>query len=195
MRAKLARWRHRVQGRTSLYQFYATIHANTCEDCLARHGHIFASSEETPDLPIHEGCRCELLEFPVSELGHFRPKGKTMQAKANRERHRRRLMASLAEALERGDPDEDILQWAAQALSIEVYLPEIESFCHTHHPRLKANPSLSRELRDRFLKAYRYKYQDDRYSMMPERMKAERTDYGLATIKALFAEHLADDPP
>lgn len=194
MRAKLERWRHRVRGRTSLFQFYATVHANTCEDCLAHHGHIFTSSEATPDLPIHEGCRCELLEFPVSEVSHFRTKGKTMRTKADRERHRRRLMASLADALERGDPDENVLQWAAQALAIEVYLPEIESFCRAHHDRLRANPQLARELRDRFLKAYRYKYQDDRYSMMPERMKAERTDYGLATIKALFAEHLADAP-
>lgn len=193
MRTKLERWRHRVQGRTSLLQFYATVHATTCADCLARHGQIYASSEETPELPVHEGCRCELLEFPVSELDHFRAKGKTMRTKADRELHRRQLMASLAQALEREDPAEDVLEWAVQALSIEVYLPEIEAFCDTHHERLQADSDLARELRDRFLKAYRYKYQDDRYGSMPERMKAERTDHGLATIKDLFAQHLPDD--
>ena len=192
MRAKLERWRHRVQGRTSLFQFYATVHVATCDECLARHGQIYVSPEETPELPLHEGCRCELLEFPVGELDHFRAKGKTMRSKAERELQRRRLMAGLAAALERGDPDEDVIGWAAQALAIEVYLPEIESFCDTHHRQLKANPALSRELRDRFLKAYRYKYQDDRYGAMPERMKAERTDHGLATIKDLFAPHLPD---
>lgn len=193
MRTKLERWRHRIQGRSSLFQFYATVHATTCEDCLARHGQIFESSEATPDLPLHEGCRCELLEFPVSELGHFRSQGVAMKAKAGRELERRRLMAALAHALERGDSTEDVLQWAAQALAIEVYLPEIETFCHAHRERLQAAPELTRELRDRFLKAYRYKYQDDRYAAMPERMKAERTDHGLATIRDLFDEHLPDD--
>ena len=192
MRAKLERWRHRVQGRTSLFQFYATVHATTCVECLARHGQIYASSEEIPQLPLHEGCRCELLEFPVGELDHFRAKGKTMRTKAERELQRRRLMTALADALERGDPAEDVLDWAAQALAIEVYLPEIESFCDTHQRQLHANPDLSRELRDRFLKAYRYKYQGDRYGAMPERMKAERTDHGLATIKELFAQHVPD---
>lgn len=192
MRATLERWRHRVHGRTSLFQFYATIHATTCTECLSRHGQVYATSEETPELPIHEGCRCELLEFPLSELDHFRAKGKTMRTKAERELQRRRLMTALADALERGDPDEDVIGWAVQALAIEVYLPEIESFCDTHHRQLNANPDLSRELRDRFLKAYRYKYQDDRYDAMPERMKAERTDHGLATIKELFADHVPD---
>lgn len=192
MRSRLQRWRHRVQGRTSLFQFYATVHAVTCEDCLTRHGRIFESAKEAPDPPLHEGCRCELLEFPVSELDHFRAKGNAMRAKAEREGERRRLMEALADALERGDSADDVLQWAAQALTIEVYLPEIEAFCHTHRQRLQAAPDLARELRDRFLKAYRYKYQDDRYSSMPERMKAERTDYGLATIRDLFAEHLDD---
>ena len=194
MRATLQRWRHRVQGRTSLFQFYATVHAATCEDCLLRHGQIFPSPDETPDLPLHEGCRCELLEFPVQKLTHYQSQGKTMRTKADRELQRRRLMTTMAEALERGDPSEDVLQWAAQALSIEVYLPEIEAFCRTHPDRLSADPDLARELRDRFLRAYRYKYQDDRYRAMPERMKAERTDHGLQTIRALFAEHLPDDP-
>lgn len=193
MRSKLQRWRHRVQGRTSLFQFYATVHAATCEDCLARHGQIFHSLDDTPELPLHEGCRCELLEFPVSELDHFRSKGNTMQNKADRELQRRRLMESMADALERDDSIDDILQWATQALSIDIYLPEIEAFCQIHRQRLQAAPDLARELRDRFLKAYRYKYQDDRYGAMPERLKAERTEHGLATIKELFAEHLPDD--
>lgn len=192
MRTKLARWRHRVQGRTSLLQFYATVHAATCEECLIHHGRIYASSEDAPALPIHAGCRCELLEFPVKELGHFRTKGATMRAKADRERQRRRLMTALTNALQQGDASiADICQWADQALALDVYLPEIEALCHTHRERLRADPDLARELRDRFLKAYRYKYQDDRYSSMPERMKAERTDHGLQTIRALFGDHLS----
>lgn len=43
-----------------MYEWSSILDDNTCEDCEALDGEIFAS-DEVPDFPQHAGCRCDLI--------------------------------------------------------------------------------------------------------------------------------------
>jgi len=113
-----------------------------------------------------------------------------MREKARQELLRRRLFSRASEALSRS-PDE-ALSLFGQAAEIEIYLEEIEELCRRHAGDLRASPELSRKLRDLFLKAYRYKYDREKYSHMPEGMRSARREHGLRVIRELFGDFASE---
>lgn len=114
-----------------------------------------------------------------------------MRTKAEEELERRRLMGEAVEVLQRSDEQahEEALSLFKQALQFNVYLSDIEDLCRERGELLRTSPRLTRRLCDLFSRAYRFKYDRDRYRHMPERMRAERRTHGLKTIRELFAAY------
>lgn len=191
MSVRMRRWLYRIRGRTSLLHYYATIHAKTCEQCLNHHGRIYEEPEPGATPPLHAGCRCELLEFPVKELETYRERGARMKETARQELERRQLFREARDAWALRDEDgrSKALALFERAASIDVYLQEIEAFCQECEKALRASPESTRELRNLFLNAYRHKHDRERYVHMPERMRAERREHGLVTIRRLFQQY------
>ncbi|GEM_PF-1021177 len=189
MNGFLARWR-RTSRRPSgvLYQYYATIHPETCGVCLDHHGRILErpEGEETP--PLHPGCRCSLLEFSAGELEYYREQERRMRGRAQEELRRRRLFREGEEALARGD-FEGALARFRESVQIDVFTSDVEHLCRGESPRgaLESAPEVAQQLRDLFVRAYRWKHDLPKYRHMPERMRLERRDHGLRVIRELFA--------
>lgn len=176
----------------ALYQYYATVHYLTCEQCLRRHGEIFHSLDLAP--PLHEGCRCSYLKFKPTELNYYKEKSTRMKAKAEQELKRRGLFWQAAKLL-RSEPKKALELFQAAA-AIEVYLPEIEKLCQRNlHSVLRSNlpddPDLAKELQRIFINGYQDKFIKDKYQHMPEGMRWARESWGVKWIKELFGDALA----
>jgi len=107
-----------------------------------------------------------------------------MKERAQLELKRRSLFRRAGEVLDQS-PDE-ALSLFEEAVQIEIYLSEIEALCREHEEALRASTEIARKLRDLFLSAYREKFDREKYSHMPERMRSARLSHGLAAIKELF---------
>jgi hypothetical protein len=189
MSTRLHRWRYRLQGRGSLYQYYATIHPETCEVCLRRHGEIYGDVPQEERPPLHPECRCALLEFPVEDLKRHEERGVRMKEKARRELLRRELFRRASAALERAD-HEEALSLFRETAQIELYASEIERLCAESGEALQRSPDVAEALRDLFLKAYRWKFDLEKYQQMPEGMRSAREAHGLSAIRAAFEPFL-----
>jgi hypothetical protein len=130
------------------------------------------------------------LEFPLSELEHYKEREGRMREKAQQELKRRKLFRQAGELFSRSPAE--ALSLFEQAVQIEIYLEEIEELCRRHAEALRASPKLSHRLRDLFLRAYEYKYDRQRYHQMPEGMRSARRAYGLSVIHELFGELIPD---
>jgi len=189
MKSGMERIYHRLRGRRSLYQHYAAVHYLTCEACLEKHGQILYSQDDAP--PLHEGCRCSLLEFPLNELEAYKQKAQRMQEKAQKELWRRALFQRACESW--GTDSVRALELFESAAEIELYLEEVEAFCQTHQASIAKSPESAAKLRDIFLRAYRLKFDKDKYEPMPERMKAAWRQAGIERLKELFNSGDGDD--
>ena len=187
MGLRIRRWLHRQIGQNSFYQYYATVHPLTCEVCLGRHGEIYSSPGDLPELPLHSKCRCTLLEFPSPELKGYQMQGLRMKEKAKRELGRRRLFSQACETLRRSLPGDAVLLFQ-QAVDADIYLEEIETLCREQREILLRSPQLALKLRDLFLKAYRLKFEAEKYQPMREGMKLAQRTQGLHVIQELFQE-------
>ncbi len=177
---------HRQRTQTGVfYQYYATIHPTACEVCLRHHGQIYQRLDEAPRLPQHPGCRCSLLEFPARELDYYEEHSQRMRERARRELRRRELFHQGREALARDELSEALALFQ-QSIQIDVYVDEIEVLCREQGEALSRSPEFARRLRDLFLKAYRWKFDLEKYQHMPEGMRSARQTYGLQTIRACF---------
>lgn len=197
MNGFLAPWRHKSRRPSGvLYQFYATIHPETCEVCLDHHGRILESPEGPEVPPLHADCRCSLLEFPAAELDYYRGQERRMRERAQEELRRRRLFREGEEALSSQDFEGALARFRESA-RIDVFTVEIERLCRSESPRgaLESAPEAAKELRDLFLKAYRWKHDLPKYQHMPERMRLERRDHGLRVIRELFAPFVHESDP
>ena len=185
-------WRsHRQRTKSGVfYQYYATIHATACEVCLRHHGQIYKRPEDAPPLPQHPGCRCSLLEFPARELDYYEEHGRRMRERAQRELRRRELFQQGRETLAQGELSEALALFQ-QSIQIDVYVEEIEALCQEQCEVLSRFPEFARRLRDLFLKAYRWKFDLEKYRHMPEGMRSARQAYGLQTIRACFEPFIA----
>lgn len=184
MGARLRRLIHRLQGQTSYYQYYATVHSVTCEACLGHHGEIYSDLHQAPQLPQHPDCRCTLLEFPAEELESCQERGRRMKKKAQRELRRRQLFHQACQALFRSS--DEALSLFEQSAQLDLYLEEIESLCRLEKDTLRASPELALRLRDLFLAAYKSKFDGEKYQPMPEGMKSAQRTHGLHIIQTLF---------
>lgn len=182
MRSGLERIYHRLKGRRSLYQYYATVHYLTCEVCLKKHGQILYSQDGAP--PLHDGCRCSLLEFPLNELEAYKQKAQRMQENAQKELLRRTLFRRACESW--GTDSAKALQLFKSAVEIEIYLEEIEAFFQAHKACFAKPSESAAQLRDLFIRAYKLKFEKERYQPMPERMKAAWRQAGIERLKELF---------
>lgn len=169
------------------YQYYATIHYQTCERCLRRHGEILTDTSLTP--PIHSGCRCSCLEFSPGELSYYQGKAERMRAKAERELQRRELFRR-GKGLLKADPRRalDLFQQAAE---IEVYLGEVAELCREDCAHLIAPPDLAKRLRDILIYGYQNKFTKGKYAHVPEGMRWARESFGVKRIKELFHDLIA----
>lgn len=192
MSARIRRWLYQWEGQTSFYQYYATIHAKTCEICLGHHGQIYARAADAPKLPLHSDCRCTLLEFAARELEQYQERGLRMKEKAQKELQRRRHFLTACETLSRASLEDALLRFR-QAVDVDIHIEEIETLCAEHAETLRNSPKLASSLRDLFLKAYRMKFETEKYQPMPEEMKLAQQAHGLQTIRELFREY-AQDP-
>ncbi len=190
MRGRVQQWVDRIRGQISFYQYYATVHPETCEICLGHHGEIYPGREGHPQPPLHPGCRCTLLEFPSRELEYYQQHGMRMKQRAQLERERRQLFQRGCEALSRSAAE--ALTLFAQSVQIEIYISDIEALCREQREALRASASVSRKLRDLFLKAYRHKFEGEKYQSMPEGMKSKQRVHGLSVIQELFKEYAED---
>lgn len=179
-----------------LYQYYATIHPETCEVCLDHHGRILDRPEGTGTPPLHPGCRCSLLEFSRGELEYYREQERRMRERARDELRRRRLFREGEEALCAQD-FEGALARFRESVQIDVFTEDIRRLCQTASPKeaLESAPEAAQQLRDLFLRAYRWKHDLPKYQHMPERMRTERRDYGLRVIRELFAPFVPEPDP
>ena len=173
-----------IKQPTLCYQYYATVHSGTCETCLANHGKIFSRLQGAPQLPLHPDCRCTLLEFPKQEFRWHEMLASRMREKAQLELRRRQLFLAARDALDCSLVE--ALSLFQQSAHIETYLEEIDALCHERADTLSASPELSRKLRELFLKAYRYKFDSEKYLPLAEGMKASQLAHGLRVIQELF---------
>lgn len=180
----------RLRGHPLYYQYYATINPSSCEVCLGHHGEIYSHLDQAPRPPLHQGCRCALLEFRKLELECYQERGQRMKEKAQLELHRRKLFRRAIEVLNHSS--DEALSLFQQAVQIEIYLEEIEDLCHEKAEALRASPQLALALQDLFLKAFRQKFELDKYKPMPEGMKSAQLAYGLQVIRELFQEYAKD---
>jgi len=176
-----------MKRESRFYQYYATIHYQTCERCLRRHGEIFTDPSLAP--PIHEGCRCSYLEFSPDELDYYREKAKRMRAKAEQELKRRELFHQ-AKKLLQSDLGK-ALGLFQRAAAIEVYLGEVEDLCQGDCSRLARRPDLARRLRETFIYGYQNKFTKTKYEHVPEGMRWARESWGVQRIRELFDGLLA----
>lgn len=178
----LRRIYYRLKGRRSLYQYYATVHCLTCEVCLKKHGQILYSQDGAP--PLHEGCRCSLLEFPLDELAEYKQKTRRMRERAQEELQRRALFQRACESWNADNAK--ALELFKSAAEIELYLEEIEAFYQAHKAGFANSPESAAQLRDIFIRAYKLKFEKEKYQPMPERMKAGWRQAGIERLKELF---------
>ena len=164
-----------------LYQYYAAIHYQTCEQCLVRHGEIFADLSLAP--PLHEGCRCTHLEFLPDERDYHEEKAKRMRAKAAQELQRRQLWQHGRQLLTASSPE--ALGLFQQAAEIEVYLEEVEELCR-ERSKWATHPTLAKQLRDAFVYGYQNKFTREKYAHVPEGMRWALESGGVQRIKELF---------
>jgi hypothetical protein len=73
-----------------------------------------------------------------------------------------------------------------EASATEVYLEEIEALCREQASALARHPETARRLRDLFIGAYRYKHDLDKYQTVPEGLRVQWRQDGLARIKECF---------
>mgnify|MGYP005852573519 CR=1 FL=1 len=182
MKSWIERIYYRLKGHSSLYQYYAAVHYSTCETCLQKHGQILHSSDGAP--PLHDGCRCWLLEFSLSELDAHKQKAIRMHQKAQRELLRRALFQRACESWST-DPIKasELFKGAAE---IDLYLEEVEVFCQTHKASIAKSPESAAKLRDILIRAYKLKFEKEKYKPMPERMKATWQQVGIERLEELF---------
>ncbi len=177
------RTRKAIEG--PLYQYYAQVTYNTCEQCLRRHGEIFSDPTQAP--PIHPGCRCSYLEIEPELLDYYREKAERMRAKAEEELRRRELFRRARKALRNSGPAE-ALELFRQAAAIEVYIEELEQLFTEERELLRAHPELVAQLKKIFTYGYRDTLQKGKYEHMPEGMKWARERWGVERIAELCDE-------
>ena len=168
----------------NLFQWYATVHYSTCETCLRRHGEIFQLSTDSP--PLHEGCRCHILEIDSSELEHYREKSDRMREKALAELDRRRFWNEAVISLLTANfaRSEELFR---QAFQIDLYLEEIEQLCTAQKEWLATHPEQRARLGKLFVRAYRIKFNLDKYQNLAQGMRVAQEQYGIERIRKLFA--------
>lgn len=184
------------------FQWFAGVNCRTCELCLARHGEILrlkpedaqsqfqSQSQALP--PLHAGCRCHALEFPVSELKERRRQASRMRAKAQAELQRRQRFRAGLRALAEEDPDPQVvLAHLREAARIDVYIEELESLCREHGELLRRQPDLARRLGEIFLEGYALKLDRPRYQVLPEGLFSQLEQGGRRRIRALFGASLS----
>ena len=107
-----------------------------------------------------------------------------MKRKAETELARRELFQRAGQQLA-DDPDVAERRFR-EAVAIEVYLEEVEAFCREQTSTLARYPETARRLRDLFAGAYRYKHDLDKYQAVPEGLRVQWRQEGLARIKECF---------
>jgi hypothetical protein len=165
------------------FQFYAQVHFLACQECLSHHGEISEDPKHKP--PLHPDCRCHLLEFPPTELEHYREQAERMRLRAQQELQRRQLWRAAVEGLNGADPAqaETLFRQAAQC---EFYLEEVEQLCAEKRELFEKNPELRARLQKLFIKFYRMKFSLDKYRPMSSRLIFLWETQGTERIKELL---------
>lgn len=109
-----------------------------------------------------------------------------MKIKAEREFKRRKLFQAAVEAL--GKDSQKSIKLFREAVSIEIYLPEIEELFCKKKALIKGDSKLAKSLRNIFIQGYWDKFDQEKYNNMPEGMLATQQAYGLKRIRELFDE-------
>jgi len=168
--------------RRTRYQYYTNVNYLTCEDCLAWHGVIRRNPDDFPQ--PNDSCERAILPIPPKERKAYREKGKRMRAAARAELERRwRFEEGMGLLPER--PEEALDAFRAAA-GIDVYVPDIERLTAQHRDLLQRAPEFRQALRGLFAKAYSDKFGWRRYERLPEEMRLQREQAGIARIHELF---------
>lgn len=113
-----------------------------------------------------------------------------MKRKAKMELARRQFFREACARL--ADSPADAEAGFREAANIEIYLEEIEALCREQAGALARDPQMARRLRDLFIGAYRYKHDLDRYQAIPDGLRAQWRQEGLACLKEYFGAILTD---
>jgi hypothetical protein len=167
----------------SLFQWYATVHFSTCEACLRRHGEIFESSADIP--PLHEDCRCHILEILSDELEYYREKSDIMKEKGMAELARRRCWSEAVTLLSKNFARAEEL--FCQAYCFDLYLEEIEALHQRERDWLTVHPEERALLNKLFVRGYRIKFNQDKYQSLAQGMRVSQEQHGIDRIRELFA--------
>jgi len=134
--------------------------------------------------PLHKECRCHVLEIDSSESEYYREKSERMREKALSELDRRRswkeAVTSLATDFARSE------ELFRQTVQIDVYLEEIEQLCIAQKAWLAARPEQRTGLCKLFVRAYRIKFNLDKYQNLAQGMKVAQEQHGIERIRELF---------
>ncbi len=79
------------------------------------------------------------------------------------------------------------------AAQIELYLEEIEAFWQAQKASFAESAESAAKLRDIFVRAYKLKFEEEKYRPMPDRMKAAWRQAGIERLKELFRSGDGDD--
>jgi hypothetical protein len=140
------------------------------------------SESTTP--PIHENCRCNLLEFPKNERKIRQETEKAMQKIAAQEFYRRELLDKAIELI--GTSPAESFELIKESVYTELYLGDIERIVEEKSAELIANPEFTRNLMLLLLKIHKFKYDKAKYEHFPPAMKLARVEYGDSLIKERF---------
>ena len=165
------------------YQYYTNVSYRTCAECLVWHGKISTAPASFPNR--HDGCERQILAFSRKELAYRREKERGMRHLAEAELRRRELFAAGKEAL--GVDNGKAEDLFAQAVLIDLYIPEIERVVEEKEAVLREDGTLRTRLCKLFVRAYSDKFGWPRYERLPEPMRIAREQAGIKRIRELFA--------
>jgi len=173
---------HLLRGRLQLYQCYTNVTWRTCEGCLSWHGRIVSHPRAfaIPDTCVHE-----VLAFPVWRLPEYRAKGERMRARAEEELRRRGWWQEGVDLLPT-QPTAALARFA-QAVAVDVYIPEVEALVARHGAWLRERPEVRAAMRDLLVAAWKAKFAKERYERQPEEARLAQERWGLARIQELLA--------
>ena len=164
------------------YQYYTNITYRTCPECLSWHGKIAKDEASFPDR--HDGCERRLLPFGAKELRSFREREREMRAAAEAELDRRLLLSQAIAAL--GTDGESALSLFSRSAAIDLHVPEVEALWAQKRDLLLTDVALRERLRTLYVQAYSDKFGHPRYERLPEVMRLEREQNGIAAINQLL---------
>ena len=168
--------------RRAVHQYYTNVNYRTCEDCLVWHGMIRGKPDAFPK--PDDGCESSILRVPRKQLRTHREQAKRMRLRAQGELRRRELFEEALTLL--ADQTGEALELLDRAACIDLYIPDIERLVERHGRFLQEHSEVRDQLRTQLRKAYSDKFGWRRYERVPEVMRLQREQAGMARIDELL---------